>query len=214
MYGYTIFLLRFLGKRGMGQLSTLELAIIISFGSAIGDPMVGAEMPIAYGVVAVTTVALLQVGMERLINRHEKIEKIVEGTPNTLVDNGLIVLENLRKENLSHQDLFRALREKEVRHLGEVSKAIFETSGQITVVFRSPRKIQAGLSILPQDELPQNSIKESPFQSDSEHVYCCMNCGHCTRPIDAQVKNCSKCSNNHWLEVPAVGAAIADGNSC
>jgi uncharacterized membrane protein YcaP (DUF421 family) len=34
MYSYTVLLLRFLDKRGMGQLSMLELAIIISFGSA------------------------------------------------------------------------------------------------------------------------------------------------------------------------------------
>jgi len=41
MYAYTVFLLRILGKRGMGQLSMLELAIIISFGSAVGDPILG-----------------------------------------------------------------------------------------------------------------------------------------------------------------------------
>jgi len=40
MYAYTVALLRVLGKRGMGQLSMLELAIIIAFGSAVGDPMV------------------------------------------------------------------------------------------------------------------------------------------------------------------------------
>ncbi len=75
MYAYTIALLRFLGKRGMGQLSNLELAIIISFGSAIGDPMIGAEIPIFYGITAVTTVALIQVGMEKFINKSVKAER-------------------------------------------------------------------------------------------------------------------------------------------
>ena len=134
MYGYSIFLLRLLGKRGMGQLSTLELAIIICFGSAVGDPMIGAQMPISYGVIAITTVALLQVGMEKIINRHDKLEKLVEGKPNCIVDQGLIVLDVLKKENLSHADLFRSLRSKEVEHLGEVHKAFFETSGEITVI--------------------------------------------------------------------------------
>ena len=55
MYAYTIFLLRVLGKRGMGQLSTLELAIIISIGSAVGDPMIGVDIPIVHGLLVVTT---------------------------------------------------------------------------------------------------------------------------------------------------------------
>lgn len=49
MYTYTIFLVRVLGKRGMGQFSGLELVIIICFGSAVGDPMIGADIPIIHG---------------------------------------------------------------------------------------------------------------------------------------------------------------------
>ncbi len=69
MYGYSILLLRILGKRGMGQFSGLELAIIICFGSAVGDPMIGADIPIIYGIVAITTVAVLQISMEKIINK-------------------------------------------------------------------------------------------------------------------------------------------------
>src|SRR3954470_23634218 len=74
MYSYTIILLRILGKRGMGQLSTLEVAIIICFGSAVGDPMLGAEVPILHGMVAITVVAFFQIYVERLINKNRKVE--------------------------------------------------------------------------------------------------------------------------------------------
>src|SRR5215207_7709864 len=73
MYTYTVILLRILGKRGMGQLSMLELAIIIAFGSAVGDPMVGAEMPILHGMTAITAVTIFQIGLERLINMNKKV---------------------------------------------------------------------------------------------------------------------------------------------
>lgn len=39
MFGYTLILVRVLGKRGMIQLSTLELTIIIEFGSSVVDPL-------------------------------------------------------------------------------------------------------------------------------------------------------------------------------
>ncbi|WP_421940553.1 DUF421 domain-containing protein [Pedobacter sp.] len=73
MYIYTILLLRFLGKRSMGQLSTLELAIIICFGSAVGDPMMGKDVPVIHGMVVITTVALLQTAAEWIINRDKRL---------------------------------------------------------------------------------------------------------------------------------------------
>src|SRR5689334_11916681 len=117
MYSYTVVLLRILGKRGMGQLSSLELAIIISFGSAVGDPMVGANTPIVHGMVAITVITFLQIWIERLINRNKKVEALMEGTPNLVVDNGIVKLDCLVKDNLSKEDLFRALRVKDVEHL-------------------------------------------------------------------------------------------------
>jgi uncharacterized membrane protein YcaP (DUF421 family) len=156
MYAYTIFLLRVLGKRGMGQLSTLELAIIISFGSAVGDPMMGVDIPIIHGLLVITTVALLQIGMEKVINKHKKLENIMEGIPDCLVDMGVINLENLAKNELSHEDLLRSLRASQVDHLGQINKAIFETSGVISVLFLPPKHIRPGLSALPQDLIPKS----------------------------------------------------------
>lgn len=152
MYTYTIFLLRLLGKREMGQLSVLEVAIIISFGSAVGDPMVGANVPILYGIIAITTVAILQIGLETLINKNRKVEAIMEGAPNLVVDNGVMDEEALKKENMSQEDLFRALRFKDVKHLGEVQKAYVETNGQVSVLFNAPKNIKPGRSVLPDNE--------------------------------------------------------------
>jgi uncharacterized membrane protein YcaP (DUF421 family) len=201
MYAYTIFLLRVLGKRGMGQLSTLELAIIICFGSAVGDPMIGQEMPIAYGAVAITTVAMLQIGLERIINRHKPLEKILEGEPNLVVDNGIIVRDALKKENLSQEDLFRVLRGKDVQQQGEIHKAFFETSGQITVWFHSPKKVRKGLTILPENEIPKSAILTSGQVAELACDYSCMRCGYTTQfAKDTPIEHCPNCQCDRWLQ--------------
>src|SRR5688572_11624598 len=151
MYSYTVFLLRVLGKRGMGQLSMLELAIIISFGSAVGDPMVGAEIPIIHGMIAITVVTIFQITLERFINRNRKVEAVMEGSPNLVVTNGVINWSCMKRDNISKEDLFRALRGKDVEHLGQVKKAFFETSGAVSVFFQSPRKVRPGLALLPDE---------------------------------------------------------------
>ena len=201
MYGYTIILLRILGKRGMGQLSTLELAIIISFGDAVGSPMISPDRPIIHGMVAITVITFAQIGLERLINRNKKVETFLEGAPNLLVDNGIIKLDCLNKDNLSKEDLFRALRSKEVDHLGQINKAFFETSGEISVLFHSPKKVKPGLSILPENAVPAFNIIKEPIAVPDQGLYCCNNCGN-TKHLekDQPITKCELCYGNQWVK--------------
>jgi uncharacterized membrane protein YcaP (DUF421 family) len=200
MYSYTIFLLRFLGKRGMGQLSSLEVAIIICFGSAVGDPMMQFEVPLLHGIAAVTTIAIIQVWMERIINKHKKLEEIMEGKAECIVDDGIINMEILRKNNLSHEDLFRSLRNNEVEHLGQIKRAFFETSGQLSVMFHSPKHIKAGLSVMPSDMIPENAIQRVPQLVIDSGIYSCMNCGNSRQyEKDQNFESCKICDSEEWL---------------
>ena len=201
MYAYTIFLLRILGKREMGQLSVLELAIIISFGSAVGDPMVGANMPILYGIIAITTIAILQIGLETLINKNKKVETLMEGAPNLIVNDGLISLESLKKEKLSKEDLFRSLRMKDVKHLGEVQKAFVETTGQISVLFKPPKNIKPGLPVVPENDIPASAKIRNPMRISEPGHYSCMNCGT-VKLFNRmeEVPKCGECTGEEWLK--------------
>ncbi len=108
-------------------MSTLELAIILCFGSAVGDPMMGKDVPILHGLVAITVVTFLQITLERVINKSKKMEHVMEGSANCVVDDSVIKLDCLKTDNLSQEDLFRSLRGKDVEHLGQVNNAFFET---------------------------------------------------------------------------------------
>lgn len=200
MYAYTIFLLRLLGKRGMGQLSTLELAIIISFGSAIGDPMMGVDVPVIHGLLVVTTVALLQIGMEKVINKHKKLESVMEGTPDCLVDRGVINLKNLKSNELSHEDLLRSLRSSQVDHLGQINKAIFETSGVISVLFMPPKHIRPGLSVLPQDLIPESWFVEPGNALSPDRYYSCNHCGFTIQATVVGTEQCKNCGTECWVK--------------
>jgi uncharacterized membrane protein YcaP (DUF421 family) len=201
MYVYTVFLLRLLGKREMGQLSILELAIIISFGSAVGDPMIGANIPIIYGLITMTSIAIFQIGLERLINMNKKVESLMEGSPTLLVENGQIIIEGLKKDNLSKEDLFRSLRVKEVEHLGQIQKAFSETNGQISVIFYSPKSIKPGLSVLPEKEISDSLKIKKQMPVEEPGHYCCTNCGTVRAFQEKEeVSICKVCSGEEWMK--------------
>jgi len=201
MYSYTVILLRLLGKRGMGQLSMLELAIIISFGSAVGDPMVGADFPIVHGLIAITVIAFFQIGLERFINRSRKVEKIMEGSPNVVVRGGVINWQCMKSDNISKEDLFRALRGKDVQHLGQVKKAFFETSGTVSVFFLAPQKVTPGLSLLPDEMVEDDDIINAPERIRDEGIYACMDCGK-TNHFDQneKVAPCEVCEGKRQVK--------------
>lgn len=198
MYTYTILLIRFLGKRSMGQLSTLELAIIIGFGSAVGDPMLGIDVPISHGIVVITSIALIQVILEYFINRNKKLEVFMEGKPDLLIDNGIINCEQLKKNKLSHEDLFRFLRGKEVENFGEVNKAYFETSGLVSVIFHASKNVKPGLSVLPCDN-PGSQLFTSNKHIPEDGYYSCGVCGSTQQLETSSTFNtCKNCKSMLW----------------
>jgi len=196
MYLYAIALLRLLGKRNVGQLSTLELAIILCFGSAVGDPMIMDDVPILHGLVGITVVTLLQLLIERIINKNKKFEKAMDGVPECVVNNGIIVTKSLTADNLSQADLFRFLRIKDVKHLGEVRKAYFETSGEISVLLYEKDKIKAGLSVFPED-LDMND--EDVIDDAGNGHHSCKTCGFTTAAVSGASDSCNECGGHTWV---------------
>lgn len=148
MYLYTLTVVRLLGKRGMGHLSPFELVIIVSLGSAVGDPMLYADIPLVHGMIVIAVIVVLQRLLQRATERAPRLETVFEGKPRRLVSGGVIDEEALAKEDLSEAELFTALRENSVEHLGQVRLAYLEPSGVVSV-FKVEPPVAPGKSTLP-----------------------------------------------------------------
>lgn len=147
MYSYTLVLVRLLGKRGMAQLSPFEMVIIVALGSAVGDPMFYADVPLIHGMIVITVVVVLERLLVRLTEHNPRLERVIESTPILLVVDGEIRQEALEGEDISEAELFMALRQNGVEQLGEVRLAYLEPSGHVSV-FKSEQAL-SGRSVLP-----------------------------------------------------------------
>jgi uncharacterized membrane protein YcaP (DUF421 family) len=149
MYVYTLAVVRILGKRGLGHLSPFELVIIVALGSAVGDPMFYADVPLAHGIIVITVVVALQRALEELTEWSPRVEAVLESQARRLVTAGVVDVEALDSEELTETELFSALREREIEHLGEVKLAYLEPSGVITVFKVDKDEAPMGRSVLP-----------------------------------------------------------------
>jgi uncharacterized membrane protein YcaP (DUF421 family) len=199
MYLYALLIVRLIGKRGIAQLSPFDYVIIVALGSAVGDPMFYAQVPLIHGMLALTVVVVLERGLAFLTLRNVPLEQFVEGTPRRLVLNGRLDLEGLNRETISQEELFARLRESGVEHLGQVKRAYIEQSGKTSIFRYDERDVEPGLPLIPPWDLEKPPTVESGTSVSAGGSYACTYCGEVIdlQPGEAPVA-CPVCQETEW----------------
>lgn len=192
MYILIILVLRFSGKRGVRQLSIFEIAIILSLGSAAGDPMFNKDIPIVQALIVFTVILLLYRLTTYLIMKSDFIETILEGRPMYIVKNGLLMIDDIKQEKYSYDEFFAEMRQNKIEHLGQVKVALLETDGCLSVIHFSKEKVKWGLPIFPHEYVKAN------FHIINHH-YSCMFCGH-TQLLNHLNQTCPQCKKSDWAK--------------
>ncbi len=195
MFGWLVLMMRLIGKRGVGQISMVELVFVMALGSAAGDPMLYPDVPLIPAMLCITILVLLHRLMTWLLVKNEGVETLLEGVPHELVRDGQINLDQLDKARLSKEDLFEFLRVANVRQLGQVERAYQEQNGQISVIRHEDcHASPAGLPIVPPWDLKCPPAAQ-PDQACEQNPVSCKQCGHCVR---VKVATCPACQGNDW----------------
>lgn len=194
MYVIILIGLRLLGKRGVGQLSVFELVVIISLGSAAGDPMFYKEVGMLVPVVIFTIV----VGSYRLTTyltaKSSDFDALIEGKATYLIREGEFSIGNFSKEGLAYDEFFSELRQYSISHLGQVETAIIETSGNISVYFYPDENVRYGLPILPE------LFDQATVKITKAGIYACTFCGNVENLEPSDVCSCKRCNRESWVK--------------
>lgn len=194
IYVYTLILLRWLGSRTVGQLSTIEFLLVIALGSAVGDAMFYPEVPLLHAMAVVTVVVLLNKGLDTIMLRNERAERLIDGEPREVVCDGVVDAAFLREGPISADELFQRLREDGIAQLGEVRRAYMEKDGKVTA-FRFRDESRPGLPIVPPHRI--EAPERSSVGASTEMPLVCMRCGHVQ---SGGKRRCSNCGGEHWTE--------------
>lgn len=186
--------LKILGKRGVKQLSVFELVIIISLGSAAGDPMFYKEVGLISALAVFIGVIVCYKITTHLAFKYKAIEKFLEGQPIYLIDDGVFSLHNFNKESLAYDEFFAEMRQQSVSHLGQIDIAILEISGELSLYFYKDAEVLYGLPILP------NLYNNQHCEISEEAHYSCAYCGF-TEIIQPKSQHiCSNCNHDTWVK--------------
>lgn len=200
IYGYTLALVRWLGGRSIGQLSMVEFLLVIALGSAVGDAMFYADVPLIHAMIVITIVVLLDKALSFLVTSSSRLEDLIEGKTAEVVRDGVIQWRELQRLQLGHDELYEQLRLKEVSQLGQVRCAFFEANGLISV-FKKPDGEPPGLAIVPPwDVAKPRQYSAGEAAAEDGAGFACIRCATVVRPAGGTLPPCPNCHGETWHE--------------
>ena len=103
VYVVLVIFFRVVGKREAGQLSTLDLVVLLVISNAVQNAMVGENVTLIGGLLAAAVILVLDWTLHQLNDRFPRLREVVEGEPVLVVRDGQILEDNLSSEGLSDQ---------------------------------------------------------------------------------------------------------------
>jgi uncharacterized membrane protein YcaP (DUF421 family) len=147
IYVVLVLVVKALGRRASGQLTNLELAVMVVLGAIVSAPMQIPQRGILAGVVSLLVLLCLQRAIAFATAVSPRLEQWVYGRGTTLVADGKVLLPAMQRACVSHEQLYSVLRTQGVRQLGEIERVYLEAPGVFSVLRRA--EPQPGLTIVP-----------------------------------------------------------------
>jgi uncharacterized membrane protein YcaP (DUF421 family) len=123
---------RLSGKREVGQMTPFDLTLLLLLSNSVQNAMTGPDTSLLGGVVAASTLLLLNYVIGTLSGTSRGFRRVVQGEPSLMVHDGQAIESHMAKEHVSMDELERALREHGIANVKDVALAVLEVDGSIS----------------------------------------------------------------------------------
>jgi uncharacterized membrane protein YcaP (DUF421 family) len=138
VYMFLVISLRLSGKRELVQLNPFDLVVLLTLSNTVQNAIIGDDNSVSGGLIGATSLLLINYLVVRFLYGHNKLEQIVEGQADVLIESGKVKVERLKKELITMPQLEAAARKQGFDSLAEVDRCILEPSGTLSFVGRKP----------------------------------------------------------------------------
>ena len=133
LYALIIFGMRIMGKRQLGELQPSELVTTIIISNIATLPIQDPKIPFLVGALPILTLVSFEVILSVITLKNSAARKIISGSPVVVIRNGVIDQKEMKNLRFSIDDLMEQLRTAGIFDISEVSYAIVETNGKLSV---------------------------------------------------------------------------------
>ena len=138
--------LRLLGKRTLAQYNIYDLAMVMAVANGIQNGMTKGSGLLRVGLLSAGTLLFASRLVSRIFTRYPSLESRLLGTPTILVHDGVLLRDQMKREQVTEMQLMQALREYGVASVAETQLVVLEVDGAFSVVAMKDAHGDAGVS--------------------------------------------------------------------
>src|SRR3977135_329629 len=165
VYFFLVIMLRLSGKRELVQLNPFDLVVLLTLSNTVQNAIIGEDNSVLGGIIGATSLLVTNYLVVRFLYDHRKLDQLVEGRADVLVEGGKVRTQHLKKELITMAQLEAAARKQGFESLSEVEQCVLEPGGTLTFLGKKPsgenlrhQELLGRLERLPQENaLPPGS---------------------------------------------------------
>jgi len=133
VYALVVLLFRLSGKRGLASMNTFDFVVIFLLSNIVQNAVIGNDNSLTGGAIGAVTLVAVNAGLTRWLASDNRAERLLEGTPSQVVEDGRIVPGTLGRLAIRRDELENAIRVQNGDGLDDVQSASLEPSGHLVV---------------------------------------------------------------------------------
>jgi uncharacterized membrane protein YcaP (DUF421 family) len=138
IYAFLVISLRLSGKRELVQLNPFDLVVLLTLSNTVQNAIIGDDNTVLGGIIGATSLLATNYLVVRFLYDHRKLDQVVEGRADVLIEDGKVRTQHLRKELITMPQLQAAAHKQGFASLSEVEQCVLEPGGTMTFLGRKP----------------------------------------------------------------------------
>jgi uncharacterized membrane protein YcaP (DUF421 family) len=138
IYFFLVLVFRLSGKRELVQLNPFDLVVLLTISNTVQNAIIGDDNSLAGGMIGATSLVITNYLVVRFLYDHRKLDQLVEGSSDVLIQGGKIRKDNLKRELITLAQLEAAARKQGFGSLSEVDQCILEPGGTLSFIGKKP----------------------------------------------------------------------------
>jgi len=138
VYAFLIIGLRLSGKRELVQLNPFDLVVLLTLSNTVQNAIIGDDNTVTGGVIGATSLLIVNYLVVRFLYGHRKLDQLVEGRADVLIEDGKVKTHNLKRELITIAQLEAAARKQGFDSIQEVQQCSLEPGGTISFIGKKP----------------------------------------------------------------------------
>jgi uncharacterized membrane protein YcaP (DUF421 family) len=138
VYLFLIAGLRLAGKRELAQLNPFDLVVLLTISNTVQNAIIGNDNSLLGGLIGATTLLIVNYVVVRFLYSHAAVDRLIEGDAVTLIQDGQLRAERLKRELITVAELEEAAHKQGFESLASIDRAVLEPGGTFSFFKKQP----------------------------------------------------------------------------